>query len=118
MADIGVSLTVHFALLEDPQAEHLTDHKLIDIIRIAICAVICGAETWTDTELFGHERFDWLKQNLELGNGIPSHDTFGRVFVGIDAEQFRASFTSWVPAVWHNVDYYRCHAVRNTLLSG
>ena len=47
MTNIGESLTEHFALLEDPRAEHLTDHKLIDIIMIAICAVICGAESWT-----------------------------------------------------------------------
>jgi predicted transposase YbfD/YdcC len=101
MAEIGASLTEHFALLEDPRAEHLTDHKLIDIIMIAICAVICGAETWTDIELFGNERLDWLRQFLELENGIPSHDTFGRVFGGIDAEQFQACFVSWVQAVFH-----------------
>lgn len=101
MAEIGASLTEHFALLEDPRAEHLTDHKLIDIIMIAICAVICGAETWTDIELFGNERFDWLRQFLELENGIPSHDTFGRVFAGIDTEQFQVCFASWVQAVFH-----------------
>lgn len=101
MAEIGASLTEHFALLEDPRAEHLTDHKLIDIIMIAICAVICGAETWTDIELFGNERLDWLSQFLELANGIPSHDTFGRVFGDIDAEQFQVCFASWVQAVFH-----------------
>lgn len=101
MAEIGASLTEHFALLEDPRAEHLTDHKLIDIIMIAICAVICGAETWTDIELFGNERLDWLRQFLELENGIPSHDTFGRVFAGIDTEQFQVCFASWVQAVFH-----------------
>jgi predicted transposase YbfD/YdcC len=100
MADIGASLTEHFAILEDPRAEHLTDHKLIDIIMVAICAVICGAETWTDIELFGNERLDWLRQFLELKNGIPSHDTFGRFFARIDAEQFQSCFASWVQAVF------------------
>jgi predicted transposase YbfD/YdcC len=67
---------------------------------IAICAVICSAETWTDVELFGNERLDWLRQFLKLKNGIPSHDTFGRVFARINAEQFQACFASWVQAVF------------------
>lgn len=100
MAEKGASLTEHFALLEDPRAEHLIDHKLIDIIMIAICAAICGADTWNDIELFGNERLDWLRQFLELRNGIPSHDTFGRVFARIDAEQFQNCFASWVRAVF------------------
>ena len=100
MADIGASLIEHFAVLEDPRAEHLIDHRLIEIIMIAICAVICSAETWTDVELFGNERLDWLRQFLKLKNGIPSHDTFGRVFARINAEQFQACFASWVQAVF------------------
>ena len=100
MVEIGASIAEHFALLEDPRAEHLVDHKLIDIIMIAICAVICGAETWNDIELFGSERLDWLRQFLELKNGIPSHDTFGRVFARINGEQFQVCFITWVQAVF------------------
>jgi predicted transposase YbfD/YdcC len=100
MANVGASLTEYFSLLEDPRAEHLTKHGLIDIIIVAICAVICGAETWTDVELFGNERLDWLRQFLDLKNGIPSHDTFGRVFARIDSGQFQACFASWVQAVF------------------
>jgi predicted transposase YbfD/YdcC len=100
MTSIGASLTEHFASVEDPRAEHLIDHKLIEIILMAICAVICGAETWTDVELFGNERLDWLRQFLELKNGIPSHDTFGRVFARIDSQQFQACFATWVQAVF------------------
>ena len=96
MTSAGASLVEHFADLEDPRAEHLTDHKLLDIVMIAICAVICGAESWTDVELFGNERLEWLKQFLELGNGIPSHDTFGRVFALIDAGEFEQAFVNWV----------------------
>lgn len=94
------SLAEHFADLEDPRAEHLTDHKLLDIVMIAICAVICGAESWTDVELFGNERLTWLKQFLELKNGIPSHDTFGRVFARLNPSQFQSCFISWVQAVF------------------
>ena len=76
MNGVGATLTEHLGTLEDPRARHLTDHKLVEIIIIAICGVICGAETWTDIELFGNERLEWLRQFLELENGIPSHDTF------------------------------------------
>jgi predicted transposase YbfD/YdcC len=96
----GVSLTEHFADLEDPRAKHLTDHKLLDIVMIAICAVICGAESWTDVELFGNERLMWLKQFLELKNGIPSHDTFSRVFARLNPSQFQSCFISWVQSVF------------------
>jgi len=101
MTEVHRSLREHFALLEDPRAEHLTEHRLIDIIMIAICAVICGAETWTDVELVGNERVDWFNQFLRLENGIPSHDTFGRVFARLDTIQFQACFASWVQAVFH-----------------
>ena len=100
MGTIGATLAEHFGSLEDPRATHLTDHKLIEVIIIAICGVICGAETWTDIELFGNERQEWLKEFLELKNGIPSHDTFGRVFARLDPEQFQARFAGWVQAVF------------------
>ncbi len=100
MKGAGASLAEHFSSLEDPRAEHLIDHKLLEIILIAICAIICGAETWTDVELFGTERLEWLRQFMDLENGIPSHDTFGRVFARLDPEQFQACFISWVRAVF------------------
>jgi predicted transposase YbfD/YdcC len=75
------------------------EHKLIDIIAIAMCAVICGAEGWTDIELFGKSKLPWLKTFLELPNGIPSHDTFGRVFSRMDAQEFQLAFYEWVWAV-------------------
>lgn len=100
MKGAGASLAEHFSSLEDPRAEHLIDHKLLEIILIAICAIICGAETWTDVELFGTERLEWLRQFMDLENGIPSHDTFGRVFARLDPEQFQTCFISWVRAVF------------------
>ncbi|MGH2538079.1 MAG: ISAs1 family transposase [Candidatus Promineifilaceae bacterium] len=100
MTDKGASLFEHFAVIADPRVEHLADHKLIDILVIAICAVICGAEDWTEVELFGKARQEWLRPFLELKNGIPFHDTFGRAFARLDAGQFQHSFASWVQAVF------------------
>ena len=81
------SLIEHFAELEDPRW-HNTTHRLLDILVIAICAGICGADGWGDVELFGRAREKWLRGLLELPNGIPSDDTFRRVFAALDAEQF------------------------------
>ncbi|MDX1687956.1 MAG: ISAs1 family transposase [Candidatus Promineifilaceae bacterium] len=100
MTGVAPMINEHFAGLEDPRAEHLNDHTLLDIITVAICAVICGAEGWTDVELFGNERLEWLRQFLRLENGIPSHDTFGRVFARLDPVQFEQCFLSWVAAVF------------------
>ena len=89
----------HFSKVTDPRKDRTKEHKLIDIIAIAICAVICGAEGWTDIENFGKSKHIWLKTFLELPHGIPSHDTFGRVFSMIDAQQFQLAFWEWVCAV-------------------
>ena len=70
-----------FSKLTDPRVDRTKGHKLIDIIAIAICAVICGAEGWVDIENFGNGKRAWLQTFLELPNGIPSHNTFGRVFL-------------------------------------
>jgi predicted transposase YbfD/YdcC len=89
----------HFSKVQDPRIERSKEHKLIDIISVAICAVICGAEGWVDIENFGKSKLAWLKTFLELPNGIPSHDTFGRVFSLIDPEEFQESFHSWVQSI-------------------
>lgn len=89
----------HFSKVNDPRIDRRKEHKLINMIVIAICAVICGAEGWTDIENFGNSKLPWLKSFLELPNGIPSHDTFGRVFSMLDAEQFQLAFYEWVLAV-------------------
>jgi len=89
----------HFSKVSDPRMDRTKEHKLIDLIAIAICAVICGAEGWTDIENFGNSKMSWLKTFLELPNGIPSHDTFGRVFSMLDAQQFQLAFYDWVLAV-------------------
>ena len=89
----------HFGKITDPRMDRTKHHKLIDIIAIAICAVICGAESWVDIELFGNSKVHWLATFLELPNGIHSHDTFGRVFSLLDAQQFQLAFYEWVWAV-------------------
>src|SRR5262249_21721764 len=76
------------------------DHKLVDIILIGICAVLCGAEGWEDIEEFGQSKERWLRQFLELPCGIPSHDTFRRVFGLLDATAFQERFARWVEGVF------------------
>ena len=93
------SIGEHFNDLEDPRMERTKRHQLLDIIAIAICGVICGADSWVDLELFGRSKEEWLKRFLSLPNGIPSHDTFGRVFARLDPEKFAQCFTSRVTAV-------------------
>ena len=71
------SLSEHFSSLPDPREAGLVEHKLLDIITMAVCGVICGADSWVEVEEFGKARYEWLKGFLELPNGIASHDTFG-----------------------------------------
>jgi predicted transposase YbfD/YdcC len=92
-------ITEHIGKVSDPRIENATLHKLIDIIVIAIWAEICGADGWSDVALFGKSKFNWFKRFLELPNGIPSHDTFGRVFELINPDEFRRSFLEWVKAI-------------------
>ena len=84
-----------FSDLADPRVLGRCDHALLDIITITILAVMSHAEDWTDVELFGHEREEWLKGFLKLSNGIPSHDTFQRVFGLLDRTQFAAGLLRW-----------------------
>jgi len=74
-------------------------HKLLDIITIALCAVICGADSWEDIEEFGNTKREWFGIFLELPHGIPGHDTFARVFASMDQKEFQDAFFRWVGAV-------------------
>lgn len=93
------SILERFADLPDPRVERTRLHRLQDIVTIAICAVICGAEGWTDMELFGKSKESWFKTFLELPNGIPSHDTFGRVISALDPDAFERCFQAWIQAL-------------------
>jgi len=89
----------HFASISDPRSGNATQHELIDILVIAVCAVISGADNWVEIELWGQAQQSWLETFLALPNGIPSHDTIGRVFARLDPAQFRECFLSWVSAI-------------------
>jgi len=93
------SIERHFADLDDPRIDRTKRHKLLDIVVIAICAIICGADDWVAVETFGKAKYEWFKQFLELPNEIPAHDTFGRVFGALDPEQFQSCFLNWINAV-------------------
>jgi predicted transposase YbfD/YdcC len=86
----------YFSEIEDPRIDHTKEHLLEDIIFITIAAVICGAETWNDIEDYGKSKEDWLGQYLQLPNGIPSHDTFNRLFSALDPSQLETCFLNWV----------------------
>ncbi len=85
-----------FEVIEDPRVDRTKQHQLLDIIIIAILGVLCGAEGWVDIESFGKTKEAWLTTFLDLPNGIPSHDTFGRVFARLDPKQFEECFLNWV----------------------
>ena len=86
----------YFGTIEDPRCDGKVEHRLRDILVIAVCAVIACAESWEDIALYGRSKLAWLSTFLELPNGIPSHDTFRRVFMLIDPDAFEAGFAAWV----------------------
>ena len=94
----GASIMDYFETLEDPRIDRCKRHQMLDIIAIAICAVICGADSWVYIELFGKSKLEWFRTFLELPHGIPSHDTFGDVFSRLDP-QFQQCFMAWTQAV-------------------
>ena len=92
LADVFVSIT-------DPRQSSKVEHDLVELLVIAVNAVLVGADTFVEIELWARERIDWLRRHLRLENGIPSHDTFGRLFGVIDPDEFEAAFRRWASAV-------------------
>jgi len=99
MSRPSLSIRKHFAKLKDPRVPGRTEHRLIDLIAIAVCAVVCGCDDWAEVETFARRRSDWLKRALGLRGGVPSHDTFERVFDRLDPQAFQGCLLGWLRAV-------------------
>lgn len=93
------SIEQHFGTIPDQRVVTRSSHKLVDIIAIAILGILCGADGWVAIETYGKAKEEWLSTLLELPNGIPSHDTFGRVFSKLDPEILEANFQAWVKVI-------------------
>ena len=97
------SLIAHLRQVPDPRIERRKFHDLVEVLVIGICTLLCGGETFNDMEDFGDAKQEWFKTFLKLTNGIPSHDTFNRVFAAIDPQQFLECFLRWTQSVRQTV---------------
>ena len=95
----SAALLEHFGELADPRIDRHKEHKLIDVLVIAICAILCGANDWVAVETFGKAKRAWFARFLALAHGIPSHDTFGRVFAVLSPEALQGYFLRWILAL-------------------
>lgn len=111
------TLFEHFSSLKDPRVERTRLHQFFDILTIAICAVMSGADTWEDIEAYGELKEGWLRSFLELPNGIPSHDTFARVIGRINLEEFQSCLVSWM-ATMSRVTHRQVVAIDGQSLRG
>ncbi len=93
------TIAAHFADLPDPRIDRAKRHDLLAIVTIALCGVICGADSWVEIARFGHAKRAWLGRLAPLPNGIPSHDAFGRVFAALDPAAFATAFLGWAHAL-------------------
>ena len=99
-----LGLVEQFKTLEDPRVNRTKEHELVDIMVIAVCTLLCGGESFNDMEDFGHAKREWFETFLDLHNGIPSHDTFNRVFAALDPGKFLECFLAWTQSLRQVVD--------------
>jgi hypothetical protein len=97
-------IETHFGNLRDPRALHSILHKLLDILVITICAVICGADNFGEVAKYGKEKEEWLKTFLELGDRLPSVDTFERIFARLKPEALQICFIRWIEAMHESTE--------------
>ncbi len=102
--DQGLSVAHHFADLTDPRIERTRLHELLDIVAIAICGVIAGADSWVHIEQFARAKHAWFRTFLALPNGIPSHDTIARLFARLDPDEFQKGFAGWIESIRQATD--------------
>ena len=93
------SLIEHFSKLEDPRVERNKKHELIDVIVLCVCAMVSGAEGWSDIEEFGRAKLEWLRRYVPLANGVPVDDTIARIISALSVSGFQDCFTSWMEDV-------------------
>lgn len=94
-----LSLVEQFATITDPRVNRTKEHPLVNVLIIGVCTLLCGGETFNDMEDFGLAKRDWFASFLDLSHGIPSHDTFNRVFSAIDPQEFLQAFVNWTQSV-------------------
>ncbi len=99
-----ISLIEHFSVIPDPRVERTREHRLVDVLVIAVCTLLCGGESFYDMEEFGRAKRDWFESFLDLPNGIPSHDTFNRVFAALDPDAFLNCFVQWTQALRQTIN--------------
>ena len=98
------TLASYFASLPDPRIRRSRRHDLFDILFIALCATLCGAESFAEIAQWGRSNQEWLKEWIPLTGGVPSHDTFGRVFARLDPQEFATCFAAWTKALHQRTD--------------
>lgn len=100
---VSTAIAEHFGRVEDPRLACLITHPLINIMTITLCAVIAGADNWSEVATFGEGKKEWLAPFLDVADGTPSHDTFSAVYARLDPQQLQDSFISWVKAIYRRL---------------
>jgi predicted transposase YbfD/YdcC len=102
--NVCTSIIDHFSALPDPRILLKTSHKLVDIVAMALCAVVAGADDWVEISAYAKAKEAWFKDFLELPGGVPSHDTFGRVFALLDPDAFGRCYIDWIRTLINSAD--------------